>query len=186
MKTSLELLSQVSVASPCTADWEEMIGDEHARYCAHCDKNVYNLSALTTEAAIDLIREKEGNLCGRFFRRADGTMLTADCPIGLHHRIRGKRRLTMLSASLAGILALGGGCTRFDDSSTGTSPTPPAQQKVEKPCVMGEAVPPPGLLVPVAGGICPPKEMLMGKIVEEQKLLVPEEELPMPREARID
>ncbi len=29
------------------------------------------------------MREREGELCVRFYRRADGTMLTADCPRGL-------------------------------------------------------------------------------------------------------
>jgi len=187
MKTSLQLLSQVSVASPCTADWDEMIGDAHARYCGHCDKNVYNLSALTTDAAIALIREKEGNLCGRFFRRADGTMLTADCPVGVHHLIRGKRRLALASAALAGFLTMGSGCTRLDDSGSSTTVNPPAkQQQVEKPCVMGEiAMPVPNNLPPLAGGICAPKE-LMGKIDPEQVQVQVKESLPMPREVRID
>jgi hypothetical protein len=30
-----------------------------------------------------LVVEKEGRLCVRFHRRADGTVLTRDCPVGL-------------------------------------------------------------------------------------------------------
>src|ERR1700678_2901093 len=111
MKTSLDLLNRVSIASPCSADWDDMTGDESVRFCGHCEKNVYNLSALTSDQAVNLIREKEGRLCTRFFQRADGTMLTADCPVGAHHRIRRKRRLATLAASLAGLLSFGG-CTR--------------------------------------------------------------------------
>jgi hypothetical protein len=59
-----------------------MQGDERMRFCRHCAKNVYNFSAMTAAEAALLIREKEGKLCGRFYQRADGTMLTADCPVG--------------------------------------------------------------------------------------------------------
>src|SRR5262245_10819613 len=80
--TSVELLANVRVASPCTARWADMTGDERARFCAQCQKHVYNLSEMTAEAASSLIREKEGKLCVRFYQRADGTVLTADCPVG--------------------------------------------------------------------------------------------------------
>jgi hypothetical protein len=30
----------------------------------------------------DLIRSKEGKLCGRFYRRRDGTILIGNCPVG--------------------------------------------------------------------------------------------------------
>jgi hypothetical protein len=164
MKTALQLLSDISVASPCTANWDEMIGDDHARFCGQCEKNVYNLSALTAEAAMNLIREKEGKLCGRYFQRADGTILTADCPVGLHHRVRRKRRLAVLAASFAGLLSFSG-CAKFDDPNTGTTAKPPAKlekplessppvQKDDKRCVMGKVdirgfAPP---AVPPAGG----------------------------------
>ena len=81
MKTN-DLLANVRVASPCSARWGHMAGDEQARFCSQCSKHVYNLSAMTAEAATALIREKEGQLCARFYQRADGTMLTADCPVG--------------------------------------------------------------------------------------------------------
>ncbi len=104
MRTSLELLANIRVAAPCTADWNQMVGDDTVRFCAECTKNVYNLSSLTSDQAAALIREKEGNLCGRFFRRADGTILTADCPIGVHQRTGRRRWLATVAASLAGLL----------------------------------------------------------------------------------
>ena len=81
MKTD-ELLANVKVASPCSALWGQMAGDDRARFCAQCQKHVYNLSSLTADEAASLIREREGSLCARFYRRADGTVLTADCPVG--------------------------------------------------------------------------------------------------------
>lgn len=82
-----DLLPEIRIASPCLANWDDMEGDERARFCRQCRKHVYNLSALTADSAAALIREKEGRLCGAIFRRADGTVLHADdCPAGLAAR----------------------------------------------------------------------------------------------------
>jgi hypothetical protein len=78
----LVTLNQVRIASPCEANWDKMRGDDRVRYCPSCEKNVYNLSALSAKDAKALIVEREGKLCARFYERADGTMLTADCPSG--------------------------------------------------------------------------------------------------------
>jgi len=83
MKT-LESALKIHIATPCQARWDEMKGDERARFCLHCSKHVYNLSAMSAPAAAELVREKEGNLCVRFYRRADGTVLHGkDCPVGM-------------------------------------------------------------------------------------------------------
>jgi hypothetical protein len=76
-------LDRVTVASPCTANWHEMRGGDHVRFCDHCQLNVYNLSALTRTAAEKLVNDREGRLCVRFYRRHDDTVLTQDCPRGL-------------------------------------------------------------------------------------------------------
>ncbi len=80
---TLDVLDRISVASPCTADWGSMTGDDRVRFCSDCRLNVYNLSAMSREDAAALIAAKEGRLCVRFYRRADGTVLTQDCPVGL-------------------------------------------------------------------------------------------------------
>lgn len=96
------LLDNIRVAAPCSADWESMTGDQQSRFCAQCEKHVYNLSEMTATAAADLIREKEGKLCVRLYRRHDGTMLTADCPIGMQ-RIA-KRMQRLITAGAAAIM----------------------------------------------------------------------------------
>lgn len=106
MKTPLQTLSLIDVASPCKASWDDMPGDALVRFCGLCSKNVYNLSALTEETAIALIHERAGDLCGKFFRRSDGTVVTADCPGA--RNIGGKGRWAALAASLAGILSVTG------------------------------------------------------------------------------
>jgi len=63
-----------------------MKGDERARFCGQCRKHVFNFSAMTSAEVEALVQQKEGRLCGRYFQRADGRMLTADCPTGVARR----------------------------------------------------------------------------------------------------
>src|SRR6267142_5668090 len=71
------MLDRISIAAPCSADWDSMPGSDRVRHCGQCNKNVYNLSEMTRRQAEALIREKEGQLCARLYRRADGTILTS-------------------------------------------------------------------------------------------------------------
>lgn len=89
-------LSKVKVAAPCTAEWRLMYGNDRVRFCNQCQLNVYNLSAMTKWEAEDLIRNSEGRLCVRFYRRADGTILTENCPVGLRAF---KKKLSHFSAA---------------------------------------------------------------------------------------
>lgn len=75
-------LNSVKVASPCPANWDAMYGDERKRFCSECKLNVYNLSGMTRDEAERLITNHEGRLCVRFYRRADGSVITQDCPVG--------------------------------------------------------------------------------------------------------
>lgn len=75
-------LNNIKIASPCNADWNEMMGNERKRFCAECKLNVYNLSGMSQREAENLLLNTEGRLCVRFYKRADGTILTKDCPVG--------------------------------------------------------------------------------------------------------
>jgi hypothetical protein len=98
-KRGLPLLDQVRVASPCKAEWNEMLGDERVRFCLSCEKNVYNLSSMTKDDAEALLRERLGDdLCVRFYQRADGTILTQDCPVGVKKKQRKKLALAVAGA----------------------------------------------------------------------------------------
>jgi hypothetical protein len=102
-KVELPLLKQVRVASPCKERWDEMSGDEHVRFCGRCEKNVYDLSSLSSEQAESLLRERGESMCVRLFRRSDGTVLTSDCPVG--GRKRFWRKVT--AGAAAGVAAAG-------------------------------------------------------------------------------
>src|SRR5262249_2924846 len=82
-RARLPVLDNIRTASPCRADWNEMIGDDRARSCGKCDKQVFNITNMTRADAEALIVEKNAKLCARYFRRHDGTILTQDCRVGL-------------------------------------------------------------------------------------------------------
>jgi hypothetical protein len=107
-RTALSLLDDIRIASPCPARWEDMAGDDRSRHCGECDRRVYDLSAMTAEQALTLIRENEGGLCVRLYRRWDGRVLTADCPEGLRDKLMlaGRRGRGWVWVSLALVCGL--------------------------------------------------------------------------------
>ena len=93
-------LNNVSIASPCSADWNEMYGDERKRFCGDCKLNVYNLSEMSRGEAEALIMNADGRLCVRFYRRNDGTVITKDCPVGRAKVKQRARAVAMAACSL--------------------------------------------------------------------------------------
>lgn len=80
-------VDRIRVASPCDASWDDMtpIGDDgRTRHCVTCDLAVHDLAAYTAVEVDSLLRQHEGRrLCVNLYRRADGRVLTRDCPVGL-------------------------------------------------------------------------------------------------------
>ncbi|MFL5328313.1 MAG: hypothetical protein ACJ8C4_05320 [Gemmataceae bacterium] len=87
--SATKLLDQIEIASPCQVPWSSMTGNDRTRFCQHCRKSVYNIAEMTREEAEALIFASGGTLCGRLYKRADGTVLTKDCrnPTSLRRRI---------------------------------------------------------------------------------------------------
>jgi len=83
MSSTNSPLNNIKIASPCSADWAGMYGNDRKRFCGECKLNVYNISGMTLKEAEGLLEQSEGRLCVRYYRRADGTILTKDCPVGL-------------------------------------------------------------------------------------------------------
>lgn len=83
MGKRISLIDNIKIAAPCSANWQEMSGDDNMRFCQQCQLNVYNISNLTEKQIEELFIAKEGKLCVRLYRRKDGTVLVTDCPTGL-------------------------------------------------------------------------------------------------------
>ncbi len=106
-------LSHVRIAAPCRADWERMHGNERVRFCGECSMNVYNLSNMSKKDAEALILNAEGRLCVRYYHRADGSIITNNCPVGLRalkRRVSGFSRAVISSviSFFAGMAVLTG------------------------------------------------------------------------------
>jgi hypothetical protein len=142
---SSHIVDNIRIAAPCNADWDEMVGDERARHCGLCSKNVFNISAMAPDEIVDLIREKEGRVCVRLYRRHDGTVLTNDCPVGLAERAwRRAKRST--AAAIGLVLALFAGTFAFLSKPTCGNPDYPGTE-----VVMGKIAPP----EPMMGAVAP-------------------------------
>lgn len=133
-RAKLPVLDNIRVATPCSADWAKMSGDDRVRACGDCNKHVYNLSSLTRDEAQALIIAKEGKLCVRYYQRADGTILLKDCVIG----VRRKRRRRLVAAGAAALL-VGGGAAAYRALSSSAAPP--------EPIMGGLAMPMPSLRV---------------------------------------
>jgi hypothetical protein len=83
-----------------------MKGDDRVRFCSECKLNVYDFSALTISEVEQLLARTEGRLCGRLFRRSDGTVLTRDCPSGFRATVR---RLSRIAGAAFSAMAFGAG-----------------------------------------------------------------------------
>jgi len=83
--------------------WSDMEGSDRVRFCTSCKKSVFNLTDLTSAEAAELVDDVERRTCVTFFERTDGTVLTADCPVG----VSAARRRLAAAVAAAGALAAG-------------------------------------------------------------------------------
>lgn len=97
-------LDEVSIAAPCPVSWAEMDGDERKRFCSLCSLHVYNISQMKRKEAEDLLSENTDGVCLRLFRRADGTLITKDCPVGRRLADAVKRRVRAAAVALVAML----------------------------------------------------------------------------------
>src|SRR5688572_16040525 len=98
-------LAHMVVASPCDVPWDTMVGSDRVRHCAVCKRDVHNLSAMTRDEVDEFLARAHAigtaggvKPCVSLYQRADGTILTADCPVGVR-----RRRLRVLLATTMGL-----------------------------------------------------------------------------------
>jgi hypothetical protein len=121
-------LDNIKIAAPCAANWNEMFGNERKRFCGECKLNVYNLSEMTREEAENFLINAEGRVCVRVYRRADGSVITANCPVGWRALKRKASRAA--SATMALVMAVFSGILSFRLFET---LNPKAQPKIYQP-----------------------------------------------------
>ncbi len=127
MKPSIFDINSLRVAAPCPVPWETMTGDDRVRRCNECELNIFNISEMTADEVEGLVQSRDGRMCIRLYRRADGTVLTKDCPVGL--RALQKRLGRYAAAAFASVLGL------FSISyaqSTNSDPTAERATKIDR------------------------------------------------------
>ncbi len=87
-----------------------MVGDDRVRHCAECQLDVYNFSAMSEREAETLVAKSAATgsrLCARFYQRADGTVITQDCPVGFRARVKKvtRRAAAVLAAAMSPVWA---------------------------------------------------------------------------------
>lgn len=70
------LLDSIDVPAPCPKSWDEMIGDDKTRFCENCEKDIYNISAMTRREARKLLFQSNEKVCIRLEKDTDGRVRT--------------------------------------------------------------------------------------------------------------
>jgi hypothetical protein len=168
-RAKLPVLDNIRVATPCTADWNQMTGDDRVRHCGQCQKNVYNLSGMLRDEAEALLRERNGDLCVRYYERQDGTILLADCTVGRANRNRHR----WIAAGAAGLISAGLGAAAVANHFSTERLEPPISVRMG---VSERVVPPPSTLRQPA----PPRPVVPEERVMMGGMALPERELEAP------
>jgi hypothetical protein len=106
-------LAQIRIATPCDARWEDMQGDDSRRFCDQCGLHVHDLSAMTREAGEAFLAGVTGRACVRLYERADGRVLTSDCPVGLAKvRARARKAASVCVAAIACAISIASAIAR--------------------------------------------------------------------------
>jgi hypothetical protein len=182
-------LDLIQIASPCPVAWEDMAGDglistDRRRFCGACKLHVYNLSDMSRQEAEAFVAKAEGRTCIRMFRRADGTVLTRDCPVGL--RALRQRLVRSLAALVGMVVALLSGTVvaRLKIS---------ALENLKRPSqAYAEWIEPGSTQMTLGAMVCPPP--IMGKVALPPVVLpegdvaldAPESPLPEPTPEQLE
>jgi hypothetical protein len=81
-----------------------MTGDEKKRFCAECDKFVYDFAQMTRQQIEAIVSINRGRMCARITRKPDGSLLTLETPPV--HPVAARRASPVVNATLAVILGL--------------------------------------------------------------------------------
>jgi len=142
-------LGAFHVASPCPKSWEKMIGDERVRHCSECNLNVYNLSAMTEREIEQLVQRNQGRrLCARLYQRADGTVLTRNCPWSLRRMARRSSRFA--SAMLTAVMSFTAAAARPKSPKPSMPACECRQMEHQQPAVKLTVLDPDGAAIPGA------------------------------------
>jgi hypothetical protein len=63
-----DFIQQLRITSPCSVEWDAMIGNDRVRFCEHCQLSVHHVDALTRKQFRRLIARSNGRICVNYTR----------------------------------------------------------------------------------------------------------------------
>ncbi len=76
MAHSSETLNRLVIRSECRTTWEQMTGDGVRRFCAECEREVFDFAQMSPTRIRAHLQASRGQLCARLTRQ-DGRLVTA-------------------------------------------------------------------------------------------------------------
>ncbi len=117
-------LKNLTVPSPCPADWNAMTGNDQVRFCEHCSFDVHNLSLMTRSEVERLIATSNGRLCVQYIRDPNGRLVTL--PTGQKlHRI-GRRVSQIAAGAFTAALSVSSAVAQASGGVQYGNPNPPS------------------------------------------------------------
>src|SRR5688500_18548822 len=74
--TRSERLNRLVIGSPCTTSWETMDGAGARRFCAECQREVYDFTQVSAAGIHGELHARRGSMCARMTRQG-GRLVTA-------------------------------------------------------------------------------------------------------------
>ena len=98
-----DLSHQLRITSPCSVDWDSMIGNDRVRFCEHCQTAVHNLDLTSKKQVRRLIARSEGRVCVSYVQPAAERKTTPATPI--LHKI-GRRTAKIAAGAFTASLSI--------------------------------------------------------------------------------
>ena len=119
---SKNFLNNLTIPSPCNADWNSMKGNDQIRFCAHCNLDVHNLSQMTHRQAQRLVNKSQGRLCVQFIPGPNGPRT-----LPLVHKIHrlGRRASRLAAGAFTATLSVTSAVAQSSLSSPSSNLNPP-------------------------------------------------------------
>jgi len=123
------IINNLRIASPCPMLWSDMqlTPEEAVRFCGDCRKNVYDVSKMSATETALLLQKAEvsgTSMCMQLYQRADGTIITDDCPVGLRRIRDAWRKVRSVAAAFVVFIGAQSVFAQEKDSSTENKPRP--------------------------------------------------------------
>ena len=120
---SKNFLNNLTIPSPCNADWNSMKGNDQSRFCAHCNLDVHNLSQMTHRQAQRLVNKSQGRLCVQFLPGPNGPRT-----LPLVHKIHrlGRRASRLAAGAFTATLSVTSAVAQSSLNSPASNLNPPS------------------------------------------------------------